>query len=283
MNQTVDALDVADAQAPPRALVGRRVHRVPGRDAAAAARQPHPRRGLRRGAGRGGHRAAADVAGAAVRRGSGPVQGGRGQAGHRVSQPAGQLRGGRRRPAALQGRHRSIRPSAWPCCSTCRRWPTRSPRFARVTAPADASSSSSPTTPRATPTARWPSGVRAFTAAARFFAALAAARGEATDPSIGPKVATMLAGARHRAAGRASVPGIARAAGLRRATRYGPRGALPSRQALSSSPTPRGARQRRRPISTHSTRIETSRARPAERCVEIQHTTLFATVGQKSS
>ncbi len=41
-----------------------------------------------------------------------------------------------------------------------------------------------------------PSGGRAFAEAARFFAALAAARAEATDPSIGPKMAMMMADAR---------------------------------------------------------------------------------------
>ncbi len=40
-----------------------------------------------------------------------------------------------------------------------------------------------------------PSGRRAFDAASRFFDALAIARGEVTDPSIGPKVPTLLASA----------------------------------------------------------------------------------------
>jgi hypothetical protein len=62
-----------DAQACPGPVVGRHVHRVPGRDAQAASRQPHPRRGLRRGAGRGGHRTPASVTGASG--GGGPRTG----------------------------------------------------------------------------------------------------------------------------------------------------------------------------------------------------------------
>ena len=172
----------------------RRLHRVPRRDAAAAARQPHSRRRLRRGHRRGQHRPAARLADPAGR--------------HRPRDRTGDGGAARRRPSHNQrvgfaaadactcrfATARSIRRSASPCCSTSATSRPRSREFARVTRAGGRVVAVEPDNARATPTARRPPGVQRVRDVAReFFAALAAARGETTDAAIGPKLPALFA------------------------------------------------------------------------------------------
>lgn len=124
-------------------------------------------------------------------------------------------------------------------------------------------------------------GTRAFTAGGRFFAALADARGEASDSSVGPKAAALLGQAgveplavrlfpvSHAQLG-AAAPEIWTA--RRKA----------AEAALATAPTSEVRRLGTTFIDALDEYRDASRE-AGERCVEIQHTTLFATVGQKSS
>ena len=124
-----------------------------------------------------------------------------------------------------------------------------------------------------------PSGVRAFADAAGFFAALAAARGDATDPSIGPKMAMMLADARIEPLAVRLFPVSHVQLGCPRDEVWKARRARVE-QALSSSPAPEVRASGEAYLRALAAYHDESRA-AVERCVEIQHTTLFATVGQK--
>jgi SAM-dependent methyltransferase len=125
-----------------------------------------------------------------------------------------------------------------------------------------------------------PSGVRAFDEALRFFAAVATARGEAADPSIGPKVATMLADARIEPLAVRLFPVSHVQLGCPREDVWTARRA-PVDLALASSSSPDVRAAAEAYLAALEQYREDSRA-AAERCVEIQHTTLFATVGQKA-
>jgi ubiquinone/menaquinone biosynthesis C-methylase UbiE len=124
-------------------------------------------------------------------------------------------------------------------------------------------------------------GTRAFTAAGRFFAALADARGESTDPSVGPKAAALL--------GQAGVEPLAvrlfpvshaqlgaAAPEIWTARRQA------AEAALATAPTSEVRRLGMTFIDALDEYRDASQA-AGDSCVEIQHTTLFATVGQKSS
>ena len=124
-----------------------------------------------------------------------------------------------------------------------------------------------------------PSGVRAFAEAARFFDAQAAARGEATDPSIGPKIAMMLAAAHIEPLAVRLFPVSHVQLGCPRDEVWEARRVRVER-ALSSNPTPEVRGSGEAYLRALGAYQDESRA-AAERCVEIQHTTLFATVGQK--
>ena len=124
-----------------------------------------------------------------------------------------------------------------------------------------------------------PAGMRAFAEAAAFFAALAAARAEATDPSIGPKMAMMLADARIEPLAVRLFPVSHVRLGCPRDEVWAARRGSVER-ALASSPAP----EVRASGEAYLRALDAYRAdsqSAAERCVEIQHTTLFATVGQK--
>jgi hypothetical protein len=124
-----------------------------------------------------------------------------------------------------------------------------------------------------------PSGVRAFAEAARFFDALSAARAEATDPSIGPKIAMMLAAAHIEPLAVRLFPVSHVQLGCPRDEVWEVRRVRVER-ALASNPTPEVRGSGEAYLRALGTYQDESRA-AAERCVEIQHTTLFATVGQK--
>jgi len=124
-------------------------------------------------------------------------------------------------------------------------------------------------------------GTRAFAASGRFFAALSDARGESTDPSVGPKVAALL--------GQAGVEPLAVRLFPVSHTQLG--AAAPEvwtarrtavEAALATSPTSDVRRLGTAYINALDEYRDASRG-AGEGCVEIQHTTLFATVGQKSS
>jgi len=124
-----------------------------------------------------------------------------------------------------------------------------------------------------------PSGMVAFGEAVRFFAAVAAARAEATDPSIGPKMAMMLADAGIEPLDVRLFPVSHVQLGCPRDEVWAAR-RMPVERALSSSPTPEVRASGQTYLDALGAYRDESRA-SAERCVEIQHTTLFATVGQK--
>jgi SAM-dependent methyltransferase len=124
-----------------------------------------------------------------------------------------------------------------------------------------------------------PSGVRAFGAASQFFAALSAGRGEPTDPSIGPKVATMLADAGIEPLAVSLFPVCHVQLGCPREEVWEAR-RMAVQRVLASSPTP----DVRATAAAYLDALEKYRDESktaSDRCVEIQHTTLFATVGQK--
>lgn len=124
-----------------------------------------------------------------------------------------------------------------------------------------------------------PTGVRAFAEAARFFAALATARGDATDPSIGPKMAMMFAAARIEPLDVRLFPVSHVQLGCPRDEVWAARRETVER-AMSSSPTADVRACGQAYLDALEAYRDESRA-AAERCVEIQHTTVFATVGQK--
>ena len=124
-----------------------------------------------------------------------------------------------------------------------------------------------------------PSGGRAFAEAARFFAAMAAARAEATDPSIGPKMAMMMADARIEPLAVRLFPVSHVRLGCPRDEVWAARRARVE-QTLSSNPASEVRASGEAYLRALEVYQDESRA-AAERCVEIQHTTLFATVGQK--
>ena len=124
-----------------------------------------------------------------------------------------------------------------------------------------------------------PSGTRAFGEAARFFATVAAARAEATDPSIGPKMVMMLADAGIEPLDVRLFPVSHVQLGCPRDEVWAAR-RLPVERALSSSPTPDVRASGQAYLEALGAYQHESHA-AAQRCVEIQHTTLFATVGQK--
>jgi len=123
------------------------------------------------------------------------------------------------------------------------------------------------------------SGMRAFAEASRFFAALAAARGEPTDPSTGPKVAMMLADARVEPLAVRLFPVCHVQLGCPRDEVWAARSA-PVEHALSVD-APADVRAAAQSYLDALARYQDESRAAAERCVEIQHTTLFATVGQK--
>jgi len=124
-------------------------------------------------------------------------------------------------------------------------------------------------------------GTRAFAAAGEFFAALDAAQTEATDPSVGPRVATLL--------GQAGVePLVVR---LFPVSQVQLGAAEPeiwtarrkaAEAALATSSTSEARRLGTMYLDALDEYRDASRA-AGDSCVEIQHTTLFATVGQKSN
>ena len=124
-----------------------------------------------------------------------------------------------------------------------------------------------------------PSGMVAFSEAARFFAAQAASRGETTDPSIGPKIAMMCAGAGIEPLAVRLFPVSKVQLGCPREEVWSARRA-PVERALASSPAPDVRTSGEAYLLALDKYRDESRA-AADRCVEIQHTTLFATVGQK--
>jgi SAM-dependent methyltransferase len=124
-----------------------------------------------------------------------------------------------------------------------------------------------------------PSGERAFAAAARFFAAVAGTRGEATDPSIGPKVPMLLAAARIEPLAVRLFPVCHVQLGCPREEVWTWR-----RAAVDRALTPDAAPEVRASGQAYLEALDAYRDESqaaAKQCVEIQHTTLFATVGQK--
>lgn len=124
-----------------------------------------------------------------------------------------------------------------------------------------------------------PSGLQAFAAADRFFDALAEARGEVTDPSIGPKVPTLLTGCGVEVLDVRLFPishvQYGRPDDGMWATRLERVDALFD---LSPTSDVRGlAVAYREALETYRREADAV----GDGFVEIQHTTLFATVGQK--
>ena len=125
-----------------------------------------------------------------------------------------------------------------------------------------------------------PAGVAAFEMSARFFAALVAARGDVTDPAVGPHLPTLFAG-------HGIEPLDVRLFPVSQ-TRLGapPPEVWVSRreaveQAMAQAPTPAVASLGREYLDVLTAyAAEASAAGPA--FVEIQNTMLFATVGQKT-
>jgi SAM-dependent methyltransferase len=124
-----------------------------------------------------------------------------------------------------------------------------------------------------------PAGLHAFSEASRFFAALAAARGEATDSSIGPKVAMMLADAGIETLAVRLFPVCHVQLGCPREEVWKARRA-PAEQALAAPQSAEVRASAEAYLHALAAYREESRA-AGDRCVEIQHTILFATVGQK--
>ncbi|HEY6508887.1 MAG TPA: methyltransferase domain-containing protein [Vicinamibacterales bacterium] len=124
-------------------------------------------------------------------------------------------------------------------------------------------------------------GTRAFAAAGRFFAALAHARGEVTDPSVGPKAAALLgqAGVEPLAVRLFPVSHVQLGAAAPEVWTARRKAA---EAALAIAPTSEVRRLGTAYIDALDEYRDQSRG-AGDGCVEIQHTTLFATVGQKSS
>lgn len=124
-------------------------------------------------------------------------------------------------------------------------------------------------------------GRQAFICAGRFFAALADARGETTDAMVGPKGAAMLTQADIESLDVRLFPVSHVQLGMPAERVWSTRRAR-AEQTLTSAPTPEVRRLAATYLEALDAYREAARAAgPA--CVEIQHTTLFATVGQKPS
>jgi SAM-dependent methyltransferase len=124
-----------------------------------------------------------------------------------------------------------------------------------------------------------PSGRQAFICAGRFHAALADARGETTDAMVGPKGASMLAQAAVESLDVRLFPVSHVQLGAPADGVWSSRRAR-AQQTLTDSPTV----EVRRLAATYLEALDAYRAAAlvaGPSCVEIQHTTLFATVGQK--
>lgn len=124
-----------------------------------------------------------------------------------------------------------------------------------------------------------PSGMRAFEAGTRFFAALAKARGDGADPSVGPRLPTLFAA-------HGIEPMSVRMFPVSQATLAVPDASVwqdrRTRIQRAIENAPDGARPSGREYLDVLAAYEAETAQAGQGFVEIQTTMLFATVGQKS-